>query len=70
MKLTYTTEPFQCMGHMEKLKQQTTALDTKIDEILQYFFFKGMNETFRNQLVLVTKNMHPTLGDIEEKFFQ
>ena len=34
MKLTYTTEPFQYMGQMEKLKQQTTALDIKIDEIL------------------------------------
>ena len=70
MKLTYSTEPFQYVSDMRKIIQAVKQLNITVDDVLQYFFFEGLNETFKNQLVLVTNNSKPSLNEILNKFFE
>ena len=41
-----------------------------IDDVLQYFFLRGMNETFKNQLIQITNNSKPTTKEIVDNFFE
>ena len=69
MRLTYNSEPFKYVADMRKLVHACRDLKITIEEVLQYFFLKGMNETFKNQLVLVTNSSTPTLDQILDNFF-
>ena len=69
IKMTYSTEPFEYMAIMQRIRQSFEKLVITTDEVLEHFYFKGMNETFRNQLVLVTNNSRPKLDDILGSFF-
>ena len=70
MKLTYSTEPFQYVSDMRKIIQAVKRLNITVDDVLQYFSFECLNETFKNQLVLVTNNSKPSLNEILNKFFE
>ena len=69
MKLSHTGEPFQYIADMRKVMQAFKSLDVTINDVLQFFFFTGMNESFKNQLTLVTQSLRPTLDQIIDNFF-
>ena len=56
MSLNFDDEPFCYMATMRKIKSAVIQLDIKID-VLQYFFFKGMNQYFKSELVQITNNV-------------
>lgn len=70
MKLSYNSEPFQYISDIRKIMQSVKQLNVGIDDVMQYFFFIGLNEAFKNQLILVTNNSRPTLTEIVDKFFE
>ena len=59
LRLTYTSEPFQYISDIRKIMQAFQQLS-----IMQYFFFTGLNESFKNHLILLTNNIRPTLSEI------
>ena len=69
MKVSYSSEPFQYVSDMRKLMQAVKQLDNSVDDVLQQFFFRCLNVTFKNKLVLVTNNFKPTLAEIVDQFF-
>ena len=69
MKLSTSSEPFEYMANMNKVKNACENLKITVNEILGYFFFKGMNESFRSQLILIVNNPRPTLEEIMGNFF-
>ena len=69
MKLSYNDEPFKFMGNMRKIQQAVIQLNITTDDVLQYFFLRGMNETFISQLTQITNNIRPTLNEINDHFF-
>ena len=70
LKLAYGSEPFKYMGEMRKITQAIDSLNITVDDIKQYFFLNGLNETFRAQLILVTNNSRPSLAEIMDKFYE
>ena len=70
MKLTSSSEPFKYMADMQRILQACKKLDVTVDDILAHFFYNGMNDLFKNQLVLITNNSMPTLEEITDNFFQ
>ena len=70
LKLPFNGEPFQYYCDVQKLLQSFKALKISIDDILTYFIYCGLNDSFRNQLTLVTNSTHPTLEDITANFFK
>jgi len=69
MKLTYDSEPFKYISDLRKVMQSFSQLQITTDDVLQYFFFAGMNDLFKNQMILVTNNPRPTLQEINDQFF-
>ena len=68
MKLTYSGEPFKYIADMRKIVHSCDDLKITVNDILQYFFLRGMNDSFKNQLVLVTNSSSPTLDQILDIF--
>ena len=54
---------------MRQIMKSVEYLNITMDDVLQYFFFAVLNESFRNQLVLVTNKTKPSLKDIVDIFF-
>ncbi|XP_064116582.1 uncharacterized protein LOC135222425 [Macrobrachium nipponense] len=70
MKLEYGTDPFSYIGKITNVTETFSTLEIKVDDILQYFIWQGMNESFKAQLVNVTNHVRPSLEEIKEKFFE
>ena len=69
MKLLYNGEPFQYIADMRKIMQAFKSLKVTIDDVMQYFFLLGMNESFKNHLTLITQTLRPSVEEIMDKFF-
>ena len=69
LKLSNSGEPFQYIADVRKLMQAIKSLDIKVDDMLAYFVYNGLNEMFKNQLTLVTNCTRPTIEQIIENFF-
>ena len=70
MRLTYQGEPFQYYCDMRKIMQAFDTLKITVDDILTYFIYYGMNDSFRNQMTMVTTKTHPSLQEITDNFFK
>ena len=62
--------PFSILVVLEKYRKAVKTLKMDIDDVLQYFFLRGMNETFKNQLIQITNNSKPTTKEIVDNFFE
>ena len=70
LKLNYSTEPFEYIGKINSIHKSFTALAMTTDDILQYFSWTGLNESFKTQLVQITNEAKPSLEKIKAKFFE
>ena len=69
LKLNYGDEPFKYIGDIRKIMESVKTLKINIDDVMQYFFFNGLNETFQEELTIETRNIRPTLSEIVDNFF-
>ena len=69
LKLDEKDEPFKYISDMRKIMHAVDNLKIDINDVMQFFFLNGMNETFRNQLKVITKNVRPSLTEIVDNFF-
>ena len=70
LKLNHGDEPFKYISSMRQIMEAVKSLEMDIDDVLQYFFLNGLNESFKIQLQQVTNNIRPTVGEIVENFFK
>ena len=70
IKLEIGDEPFKYISNMRNIMEATDKLDLSVKDVQQYFFFNGLNETFKEQLIALTKNNRPTVDEIVAKFFE
>ena len=70
LKMSYTSEPFQFISDVRKMMQSIKSLDITVEDILSYFVFYGLNDSFRTQLTLITNNTRPDINAIVENFFK
>ena len=69
LRMTYSSEPFQYISDIRKIMQSVKSLDVTIEDVMQFYFFNGLNESFKNHLTLITNNLRPTLTEINDNFF-
>lgn len=70
IKLSYGTDPFTYIGEMKALMESVKSLKLLVDDFLQFFFWRGLNETFQNQLINICNTSKPNLDQILENFFE
>ena len=70
LNLDYSSEPFEYIGKINSIHSSFKTLKISTDDILQYFSWKGLNESFKTQLVHITNNSKPSLEEIKDKFFE
>ena len=70
LNLDYSSEPFEYIGKINSIHNSFKTLQITTEDILQYFSWNGLNESFKTQLVHITNNSRPTLEEIKGKFFE
>ena len=70
LKLEYNTEPFEYIGQINNIKRAFDTLKVSTDDILQYFAWLGLNESFKYQFIQITNETRPSLDIITSKFFE
>ena len=68
MKLPYDSDPFAYISKIKYITEAVQKLNIDMDTILQYFFLLGMNESFKAELVQITKHTRPSLKEIQDSF--
>ena len=69
MKMSYGSDPYEHVSKMRNLIETVKTLKIDTDSILQYFFWVGMNETFKTQMIQITNKTRPSLQEINDNFF-
>ena len=69
IKLDNDDDPFVYMSKMCSLRDGFKTLKITSDMILQYFFWNGLNESFKLHLINITNETRPSLKNILDKFF-
>ena len=70
LQLNYDTEPFEYIAKMRNITESFKSLNIDLDTILQYFFWSGMNDTFKSQLTQITNQSKPSLKEMMDNFFE
>ena len=70
LKLEYNTEPFEYIGQINNIKRAFGTLKVSTDDILQYFAWLGLNESFKSQFIQITNETRPSLDIITSRFFE
>ena len=70
IKLDYGEEPFEYISKMRTLTESVKDLGITQEHFMQYFFWHGLNESFRNHLTQITNKNRPSLAEISEHFFE
>ena len=55
---------------MRLLFEIVGKLKISADTFMQYFFWSGLNEAFKSQLVQITNNCKPSLTQMFDHFFE
>lgn len=69
LELTYETEPFSFISKYRKLAESVNLLKIDAESFMQYFFWTGLNETFKTQYVQLTNETRPSLEALNSRFF-
>ncbi|XP_068245414.1 uncharacterized protein [Palaemon carinicauda] len=70
LKLDFSSDPFEYIGNINSIQDSIKSLSISVDDVVQYFSWKGLNKKFQDQLVQITNETNPSLDQIKIKFFE
>ena len=70
IKLPNNADPFEYISRMKYIMESIKNLKIDVDEVMQYFFWNGLNDEFQKQLVQITNKARPSVSEISEHFFE
>ena len=70
MKMLPESDPFEYVSLMKNLTQTVVNLSLGYEDFLRYFFWHGMNESFKQHMTQITNSSKPTLKQINDSFFE
>ena len=70
IKLGYNDDPYTFIGDMRSITNAFNSLDIDVDTILQYFFWKGLNDRFQTHFIQITNKSKPSLSEINDNIFE
>ena len=69
IKMDYSDDPFEYVSKMRTISQASDKLQLTKEDFLQFFFWKGLNQSFQTQFIQLTNSTRPSLTELNEKFF-
>ena len=69
IELKANTDPFEYMSSMKNIIETSKNLNMSLEDVFQYFFWNGLNNSFRKQLTLITNQSKPSLSLILDNYF-
>ncbi len=69
LKMPYTKDPYAFIGEIRIITESFKTLEIDIDLILQYCIWRGLNDTFQNQIIQITNVNKPSLKQINDNIF-
>ena len=70
MNMSYDSDSFEYISKMKNIMETVKRLQLNVDSFLRYFFWHGLNESFKNHLTLITNSSRPSLSQINDNFFE
>ncbi len=69
LKLNYSKDPYTFVAEMRMISESFKVLEIDIDIMLQFFFWRSMNDTLQNQFIQITNSNKPSLKEINDHIF-
>ena len=69
IKLSYQEDLFYYIFEIKAIKENINKISITVDDFLQHFFWDGLNESFKSQLIQLTNKTTPSLKGITDRFF-
>lgn len=69
LKLTAKTDPFEYISKVRLISESVKKLNITVQNVLQYFIWFGLNETFQEQLISLNNTIRPSYDEIILNFF-
>ncbi|XP_068215919.1 uncharacterized protein [Palaemon carinicauda] len=63
-------DPYAFVASMKTIMNAFKKLDVKVDDVLQYFIWHGLNDRFQSLLIQITNESKPSLSEIESNVFE
>ena len=70
LKMRYDCDAFEYISHMRNITETVNRLQLNTESFLRYFFWHGLNDSFRNHLTLISNSSRPSLNQINTLFFE
>ena len=70
LNLPLHEQPYNYIGKMRTIVSAITALDITVDDIVNYFVWKGFNRDFQGHLTNITNKCNPNLEEINNCIFE
>ena len=69
LNLGYQDDPFDYISKVKNLHESVKTLNMKTDDFIQYFVWRGLNQSFQTHLTHITSETVPSLTSILDNFF-
>ena len=70
LKLSPHCDPYEYISKVRLIIERVRKLNISVDNVLQFFIWEGLNDSFKTHLVHITNTSKPALSDIVDKFFE
>ena len=70
MRLSYDDDPFDYISQIKSIDANFNKLSITVEDVKRYFYWTGLNESFKNQLINLTGETRPSLQEINDNFFK
>ena len=70
INLPMDADPYPFIGEMRTIIAGLRSLEISVDDICQFFVWKGLNEKFQSHLVNITNKSKPSIDEINEHVFE
>ena len=69
LNLSYDSEPFSYISEVRNIIENIKVLHVEVEDFVRFYFWKGLNDTFKAQYVQVTNTVRPSLSELIDNFF-
>ena len=69
IRMFHDSDPYEYISKMRVLSESVKEQKLEVDDVLNYFFWNGMNDSFKTQLTNITNKTKPSLQEINDNVF-
>ena len=70
LELSPDMDPFAYRCQFSNISESFTKLSINVNDVLQFFVWKGLSQNFKSHLVSITNKERPSFEEIKDNYFQ